>query len=384
MKKALVYASVASMIQQFNMNNIRLLQEQGYQVDVACNMENGGSITQEKVMALRSELETMGVRVFHIPITRSIAEVSDMIRSVRDTKKLISDNQYALIHCHSPIGGVVCRLANRLVKGFANRKMIYTAHGFHFYKGAPLLGWMMFYPIEKICSFFTDTLITINQEDYVFAKKKMNAKNICYVPGVGIDVKKIGEEKIDPGVKKQELGLPENSFLLFSIGELNKNKNHEVIIHAMKTLDKNIYYLIAGKGDLAEHLMDCAKRCGVEDRVKLLGYRSDIAQLLNTADLFVFPSFREGLPVSVMEAMAAGKAIVCSRIRGNTDLVEDGAGGFLVDADNVDGFSKLISMLYKETETRNKMGEHNMKKIQLFSSDKIDNLMSEIYRDAVK
>ena len=180
-------------------------------------------------------------------------------------------NGYTLMHCHSPIGSVVARIAacNARKKGM---KVIYTAHGFHFYKGAPKKNWLVFYPIEKMCSKLTDVLITINQEDYIFAKKHMKAKKIEYIPGVGIDIKKFNNGEFDRAAKRKELGLDADDIMLLSVGELNQNKNHEVIIKAIGALEnQNIHYFIAGKGDKEELLKKLAEQKNV--KLHLLGRR---------------------------------------------------------------------------------------------------------------
>jgi len=383
MKRALVYASVAAQIHNFNMNNIRLLQEQGYLVDVACNMDSNGTISEERIITLRKELEEMNVRVYHIPLTRKITEISALISSVHMSKQIISENQYSLIHCHSPIGSVVCRIANRMARGYKERKVIYTAHGFHFYKGAPLVNWLIYYTIEKLCSHFTDVIVTINQEDRLLAERKMKANKVEYLPGIGVDTKKILNTIVDIEEKRKMLGISPNAFLLLSVGELNRNKNHETVIRALKELPDDIHYAVAGKGDLIQYLMDVAIECNVEARVHLLGYRSDIAGLLKIADLFVFPSYREGLPVSVMEAMAAEKAVICSKIRGNVDLIDQKQGGILVPPSDVESYVKAISYLYQDANMRLEMGKYNLNKVRQFDISKINKKMAMIYKKVV-
>ena len=149
------------------------------------------------------------------------------------------------MHCHSPIGSVVARLAASQFRK-DGLKVIYTAHGFHFYKGAPRINWMIFYPIEYVCSFITDVLITINKEDYNFAIKHMHSNQVKYIPGVGINVEKFSEEVSNREEKRRELGISKNDIVLFSVGELNDNKNHKIVIEALANIkEKNIKYLIA-------------------------------------------------------------------------------------------------------------------------------------------
>ena len=376
-KKALMYASVASMIQQFNMDNIRLLQELGYEVDVACNMKQGSTNTDEKVSLMKSELETMGVHVYHIPVPRSITNIKDIWKSFWITRKLINEQEYSLIHCHSPIGGMICRLANRLSKWYGQVRMIYTAHGFHFYKGAPKINWLMFYPIERICSCYSDVLITINQEDYALAKRKMKSKLCVYVPGVGVDLQKFKKVSLTEKSKFRILGVSDKDTVLVSVGELSTRKNHEVVIRALSKLNNpNYKYFICGLGPLEHRLEKLILDLKMQSNIRLLGYRSDIAEILNMADVYVFPSLQEGLPVALMESMAAGKAVACSRIRGNTDLV-DSNGGVLFDPHSVDDCTMAIDQLLHSNLA--KMGEYNSNKIRGFSKETVRELMSKIY-----
>lgn len=375
--KALVVASVASMIQQFNMHNIQLLLDQGYIVDVVCNCKEGNTISDEKVKEMVRELAEKGVSVTHVPIPRKIYDIKGIFNSIKQIRKMCKKEKYALMHCQSPIGSVVARAA--ALKARKNgMKVIYTAHGFHFYKGAPKKNWIIFYPIEKVFSYVTDVLITINKEDYTFAKKYMNAKQVEYLPGVGIDTEKFWLENFDEETKRAELGITKNDLMILSVGELNKNKNQEVIIRAIAKLnDSRIHYFIAGKGNKEEYLRNLAKNLGVN--LQLLGYRADIIELLNTADIFVLPSIREGLSVALMEAMAVGLPCIASRIRGNVDLIEEGKGGYLCEPDDVDGFKNRIGKLIFESEKKTEFSKFNRERITSFDIKEINDKMKLIY-----
>lgn len=336
MKKALMYASVASMIQQFNMNNIKLLQELGYKVDVACNFEFGSTISNEKIDKLKKELDEMGVDFYQIPIPRKIFDLKHLRISYKLTKELMNEKQYDLIHCHSPIGGIICRLANKNSKYYSNSKMIYTAHGFHFFKGNNPLKNIIFKNIEKYGAKYTDVLITINKEDYNAAKKfklKENGK-VEYVPGIGIDLDKINSIEGNKEELCKELNIPIDSTLLLSVGELSVRKNHSIVVNAMKSLNENVHYIICGQGALKDELQSLAKNNNCYDRLHLLGYRTDIIKIMKSCDIFVFPSYQEGLPVALMEALACGLPCVASKIRGNVDLIEGKKNGYLYDVNN--------------------------------------------------
>lgn len=373
----MVVASVASMIQQFNMHNIQLLLDQGYIVDVVCNCKEGNTISDEKVKEMVRELAEKGVSVTHVPIPRKIYDIKGIFKSIKQIRKMCKKEKYALMHCQSPIGSVVARAA--AIKARKNgMKVIYTAHGFHFYKGAPKKNWIIFYQIEKVFSYVTDVLITINKEDYTFAKKHMNAKQVEYLPGVGIDTEKFWLENFDEETKRAELGITKNDLMILSVGELNKNKNQEVIIRAIAKLnDSRIHYFIAGRGDKEEYLRNLAKSLGVN--LQLLGYRTDIIELLNTADIFALPSLREGLSVALMEAMSAGLPCIVSRIRGNVDLIEEGKGGYLCEPDDVDGFKNRIGELMFKSKKKTEFSKFNRERITFFDIKEINDKMKLIY-----
>ncbi|PKY93789.1 glycosyltransferase family 4 protein [Facklamia hominis] len=377
MKRALMYASVASMIDLFNMDNIRILQEMGYQVDVACNFEEGSITSVERVQKFKEELDKLGIRYFQIPIPRSITRISDILKSYKLTKK-ISKGNYDLVHCHSPIGSVICRQAFKNTQ----TKIVYTAHGFHFYKGAPLKNWLIFYPIEKYYSRWTDVLITINKEDYDRAKRQKMARVIEYVPGIGIDLSKYNNGSQSKSTLRAELLLPDEALILTSVGELNDNKNHQIVIKALAEInDPRAHYIICGKGDNRDKLLKLAEELNISDKIHLLGFRKDIPEILSQSDIFVFPSLREGLPVSLMEAMASGLPCIVSDIRGNKDLIDNGKGGYLIGPTDYIKYSNTLKNLVMSSNEQNKMRLYNLNKIKMFDKKIIGSRMMKIYDD---
>ena len=379
MNKALIVTSVASMVDQFLLPSMYLLQNIGYDVHVACNFESGSTCTDEKVEALKKILFSKKITFYQIDFARDVTNISQNIKAYKQLEQIISTENYELIHCHSPIGGFVGRLAARGQRKHGT-KVLYTAHGFHFYKGAPLKNWLLYYPVEKFCARFTDVLITINNEDYALAKKKMKAKRVEYVPGVGIDLSRFENIQVDRDAKRREIGVPEDAFLLISVGELSERKNHKVILQALSKIKlKNIHYVIVGRGALLSELQDFALSQGVYDNVHFLGFRNDVAELYKVSDLFCVPSIHEGLPVALMESMASGLPCVVSRIRGNTDLISENSG-LLINTNDVDGFAQAIFNLANNSELCVRMGIENKKKSRQYSVDKILVGMRSIYK----
>lgn len=365
----ILYVTTIGGTMHFFRSFIRKLLDEGHIVDIATN---------ETVSPVQECYRGWGCKIYPISTSRSPLNTGNLT-AIRQLKKLVEQNQYDIVHCHTPLAAMCTRLACR---GVRNRgtKVVYTAHGFHFYKGAPAKNWLLYYPIEKFCSFFTDILITINQEDYAFAQTKMKAKKVIYVPGVGIDLRKFASVAVDKNAKRQDLGVPENAVVLLSVGELNQNKNHESVIRAIAGMD--VYYLIAGIGLLQEHLQNVIREVGMGDRVKLLGFRTDIVELCKTADIFVFPSFREGLPVSLMEAMASGLPCVASNIRGVQDLVIDGASGFLFAPADKTAIAAAVSLLAEDVALRERFGRCGQEYVQGFGDDTVECYMMQIYNEA--
>lgn len=377
-KKALITASVASMIDLFNMDNIHILQELGYEVHVASNFEFGSITSQERVDTFRSELVADGISVFHVPIPRSIGAVKNIFVSYRQMKQLIEKEEYHIVHTQSPIGGVVARLAARKA-GKKGTKVIYTAHGFHFFNGAPKRNWLLFYPIEKWLSRYTDVLITINKEDYERAKT-FHAQKVCYVPGIGVDVDRFQRPIRNREELRSEFGFTEEDFVLLSVGQLSERKNQATVIRAMEKIsDKNVKYLIVGLGEMEENDRKLVKKLGLVGKVVFAGYRSDVAELLQMSDGFIFPSQQEGLPVSLMEAMAAGVPVIASRIRGNTDLINDTIDGMLIETMDVDGYVKAMQKIKADKTLQQQFAISALKKVQEFSIECVHEKMKDIY-----
>ena len=359
MPKLLMVSTIATTLSTFLLPHIQCMQRQGWIVDGAAN---GILMNQSCVDTFNS--------VYNIEWSRSPLDIKHILKSIKRIKAIVQDGGYDIVHVHTPIAAAVTRLALRHMVKSGKIKIIYTAHGFHFYKGAPLLNWLIYYPIEKYLSRYTDVLITINKEDYEIAKNKMHANKTEYIPGVGVDVEKIQSVKVNRNKKREELGIPQHAFVLISVGELNKNKNHEVVIKALKNIaDKNnIHYIIAGHGPLYKYLIELADKYGLKDKVHLLGFRTDVIELLKSSDCFVFPSRREGLPVALIEAMACGLSVIASNIRGSADLIQDGINGFLFDLNDEESIRQCWSNMFMNqkgysTQISSKLSDLDIKNV---------------------
>lgn len=366
-KKVLFTATVVKThINVFHFPYLKWLKKRGYEVHVAAKND----FINEPCIIPNCD-KYYDVKFARFPFSKT------NIKAYKQLKKLIQENNYDIIHCHTPVAGVLTRLAARKNK---NTTVIYTAHGFHFFKGAPLLNWLIYYPVERFCARFTDKLITINQEDYEIAKRFKLRKNgkVYYVPGVGIDLEKIENLKVDIKQKKKELGIPEKTPVLLSVGELNKNKNHEIVLQALsKIKDKNFIYLICGRGVLKESLERKIQEHNLINKAKLLGYRSDVMEILKISDLFIFPSKREGLPVSVIEAMAARLPVIASDVRGNRDLI---AKEKLFESDDAAALTNLIKKQL-EAIANDGLRKVTYTNLEQYSLKNVLKQMADIYMD---
>lgn len=331
-KKMLMLAAVQATIGAFNMNNMKLLQEMGVEVHVAANFTDESVWTKERTAQFESDLKEMGITSHQIDFSRSALNLGGHRAAYRQLLELLQREHFDFIHTHTPIASALGRLVAKKVKWQdagdstpRRTKVIYTAHGFHFYDGAPKANWLLYYPVEKSLAKYTDVLITINREDFARANQKFPAKRIVYVPGVGVDTKKFApvpeseRDELCAGLRA-ELNIPEGNRIVLSVGELNENKNHAAVVNALAGME-NVTYLVAGKGPLAGELENLAKQQGTD--LRLLGFRTDVDRLYKAADLYVLPSFREGLNVSLMEAAACGAKCIASNIRGNRDILPE-------------------------------------------------------------
>ena len=370
MKKVLFTATVVKThIMEFHIPYLRMFQQAGW----------------ETAVAARNDFDDPGDcvipccdRYYDIPFERSPLKRSNL-RAYRELKRVIDRGEFDLIHCHTPVGALLTRLAAGKARQ-KGTKVIYTAHGFHFFKGAPVLNWLVYFPAEWLCGFLTDVLITINREDYDFAQKHIHAGKVCYVPGVGVDMDRFGGSR---ETAREKLGIGEEEFVLLSVGEMTENKNHRLALQALALLpEKPIRYVLVGRGERMEDLRAQARELGITDRVIFTGYRDDVSQLYPAADAFFFPSFREGLSVALMEAMASGLPAIVGKIRGNTDLIDDGVEGVYMPL-TPEGAAEAIRKLYDDPALGARLGEAAREKVRRFSAPEVQRKMREIYRDTM-
>lgn len=325
-------------------------------------------------------------KYYDIPFERSPFKIENL-NIYKKLKKIIENNKYDIIHCHTPMGGVLTRLAAKSSRKNGT-EVLYTAHGFHFFKGAPLKNWFIYYPIEKWLSKYTDCLITINTEDYQIAKSKFKTENINIVNGVGIDFNKFIPQTIENKMRiRREYGYSEQDFILIYAGELSHRKHQDLLINAVFHLtDKipNIKLLLVGEGDLLEQYKQQVSHLGLKEKVEFLGFRKDVSNFMLISDVAVSSSRQEGLPVNVMEAMATGLPLVVTDCRGNRDLVVNGENGYVVGIDDTEGFANAVERLFRSRNSRDTFGQASFNKAQSYSLSKVIDEMKRVYCEYVE
>ena len=367
-KKVLLTATVQSHIAQFHKPLAKMLRDNGYEVHVAAR----DNLAEKNGLKI-----DFADKVFDVPFERSPLSPKNL-KAYKEVKKIIDNGDYDFVHTNTPAAGVFTRLAAQKARK-KGTCVIYTAHGFHFYDGAPKKNWMIYYPIEKFCARLTDKLITITEEDYALASEKFKT-NVYHIHGVGANSSKfyaLSEE--EKKTIREELGIPEDTKVIVNVGELLPNKNQRTAILAMKKVVgkyPTAKLFIAGNGPELDNLTNLVKENGLENSVEFLGYTLELNKYNNIAECSVACSFREGLPLNVMEAMLCENAVVASNNRGHRELVKDGVTGFIVGATDVDAFAdRIIKVLDNPTI----YAKSALEKAQLFTDKNVYTELKKVY-----
>lgn len=371
MRKVLLVATVQSHIAQFHTPLIEMLTEKGVEVRVAARdnlKEKNGLKISDKVS-----------KVYDVPFSRSPLS-SQNIKAYKLLKEIILKNEFDVIHCNTPVGGIIPRIIKKREK--INSKIFYTVHGFHFYKGGPIKNWLIYYPIEKYFSKYTDCIITINDEDYMLAKTKMKAKSTKHINGVGVNVDSFKKfDKINVENIKKELKLNDN-IVFTSIGELNKNKNQIMQIEAMQEITKqypNVKLLMLGNGPLKTQYEEEIRNRNLNKNIELLGYRRDVVDILNSIDCLISTSKREGLAVNILEGLASGRIVIASDNRGNRPAIKNGETGFLIHSKE-ELIEDMKDVIENKEKIINKMEPKIKSTIQEYSIEVVKKQLEEIYK----
>ncbi|MGW8382074.1 glycosyltransferase family 4 protein [Streptococcus parasuis] len=368
MKKALIISTVSRQFYLFEQVNINILRKIGYEVHGVANFSD------------RSErLKEVNIIEHHVNFSRNPLSISNLFAFIK-LLEIMRVYNFDLVHTHSPVGGVYGRLAAKICNV---PQIIYTAHGLHFYKGSSMINWLLYYPIEKLLSYFTDKIILINEEDYDLAKSKLKTKQIYFVPGVGVNYSKFKPVQFEKkNLMRKYYGFAENDQILIYVGELSKRKNQSVLINAIAKIVKinpKVKLLLVGKGKLQSVYQKLIGNLNLQNNVLLLGYRDDIVELMQISDIAISSSLQEGLPVNLMEAMGVALPIVASNSRGNRDLVKDYENGILIKENTAEEWENIILKLFESPSRMKQFSVNSLDTASNYSEGKIKKIMMEVY-----
>lgn len=383
----LILTCVSGFLDKFEKENVKILRNLGFHVHYASNMK------EQHYIFDTNELQEMGVTPHHIDIERSPFLVANNYKAYKQIIDIIYENNISVLHCHAPVGGMLGRLAGRYCnKRGHSLKVIYTAHGFHFYKGAPLVNNTMYRGAEKILAHYTDILITINEEDYQNSHKlhiKRGGKRYK-IPSVGLDTQHfhpLTEEQRDAQRKKLHL---EGKFFIVSVGELNENKNQYIVLKALKEMKdagkdiSNIVYGICGEGFFRDRMENWIREMELTDHVVMFGYCTDVRKIEGCADAAVFPSKREGLGMAAIEALSMGVPVIASDNRGTREYMIHGKNGYVCDCEDSSTFVSGIEYVQAlDAGSKREMSNFCRKSVEKFKKKYANDIMTNVYREVL-
>lgn len=378
-KHALIVVNLTGFL-CFLWNDIKLLARKGYTVSVAAN----GKMKDGTWAVEIPKLNQMGIDFYHIDFDTKSPASKQNRSAYKQLKDVLNKTNYDVVHCHTPIAGLITRIATMKYRK-KGMKVIYTTHGFTFTDRSDKKTWFVYYNIEKFASMLSDAVITINHEDYNNAKKMFCKKVFC-ISGVGVDTKRFNNVDIDRDKYRESLGVRKDEIMILSVGELSDRKNHQIIIKAIATLpDKERYvYVICGRevvnSGVKEQLISLGKETGV--KLILPGHRLDIPEINRCADIAAIPSLREGLGLAGIEALASGVPVIGSDVQGIREYVIDGYDGYLCNPDSEEEFALAISKLSEMKEDEKIRMKNNCHEIaEKFDKSVSNGQMEDIYRE---
>lgn len=365
MKKILYVTTVSLTLNTFLIPHIKFLKKKGYDVQIASNID----------VELSDEFTKNHIKHTKIDFSRNPFSIKN-IKAYKQVRQLQKEEKFNVVHVHTPVASFVTRAALKN----EDIKIVYTCHGFHFYKGAPLINWFIYYPIECLAAKWTDILVTINKEDFERAKKfkLRGSEQVKLIHGVGLEPEKYEVKEFDKSAYRKELGLNDDDFIILILAELNKNKNHIQIIKAMKLLNyryPRIKVLCAGKGALKEKLEKKASDLSLDNNIKFLGFRTDIRELLSISNCIALFSKREGLGKCLLEGMLAGKPLLATDTRGPRELIENNMNGYLVKYGEYHQTAEYIKSIYLDEVKRINFSKSSLSKINKYY---LENVLKEI------
>lgn len=361
-KRVLVLCTTDNMVTQFLLPHIKHMQQNGNVVDIACNSSG----------VWFKELQKLGLTVYELPCKRNPLKFSN-VKAYKILKNIVKCNKYDLIYCQQPVGGVLGRLIGHKYK----IPVLYTVHGFFFYKDCKLVNKLVYKTVEKWLAKYTDVIVTINEEDYI-AAKSMKRDNVFKIPGIGFDKNKY-QIQLTKQQARKKLNLDDDCFVICTVAEFIKRKNYDTMLKTISQLQGNVKFIACGTGKLFKKMQKRVKKMNLIDKVIFLGYRKDVNHIMSAADVFFLPSHQEGLTLSIIEAMNFYLPVVTSDVRGNRDLIVDGKGGYVLDQNDYKSMASKLTELQNNLELRLQFGSFNHQHSFEYDLDNVIRKLDDIY-----
>lgn len=375
---ALFVTTVPVTLQAFLLPFAAHFRAQGWRIDALAN-------DATSLPALLPAFDT----IYDITWSRNPLALSDHFDTWSRVRRIVIEGRYDIVHVHTPIAAFVTRFALRSLPADERPPIIYTAHGFHFYRGQGRLGHAAFRTLERSAAPWTDYLVTINQEDYEAARsfRGIDPSRVRYIPGIGVDVDAYAESSVRPGARERVrdgLDVDPDAFMLTMVAEFSPVKRHTHLFAALaEVVDPSVVLVLAGAGPLEPELRQAAESLGVSDRIRWAGFRTDIPEVLAASDALTLVSAREGLPRSVLEAMAMGRPVIGTDTRGITDAVGDEAG-WIVPKDDACALARAIEYAAGHPDERRERGAAALERVRArFSLGGVLSEYEALYREAL-
>lgn len=375
MKKILIVTSSYFFVRTFLIPHIKHMVECGWIVHVAS--ENDGTT----IPYVHRQID--------IPIKRSPLHVGNYM-AISQLRELINTEKYDIVNCHTPIGGMVARLAASQARRNVGTKVVYMTHGLHFYNGAKLKNWVLYYSAEKLLSQYTDAIITINEEDRASVAKYFPCiKHQYKVPGIGYDTDHIGKLELhNRDELRQKYAIEKDDFVLLYIARYTVDKNHRFLINILNDIHQRIpkcKILFVGDGDEMVSCRRLVRELGLDNSVIFAGFQLNISDYLHIADVGVSPSVCEGLGLGLVEEMYVALPILATDVRGHRELIQHGVNGLLYKLDDKNDFIEKLLYLFENSQICKSLGGTAQMNVNKYSLEcvipQIMNILNKVSND---
>ncbi|MBF2064062.1 MAG: glycosyltransferase [Calothrix sp. C42_A2020_038] len=378
MKKLLTVATVPITITGFLLPFAQHFRKRGWQMD-AMSLETS---------AMPECVENFD-NIWDVEFSRSPLDLQNLIVAPRQILQVLEKQEYDIVHVHTAIAAFVTRLALSRLKHKPKPKLVYTVHGFNFYRGNKFIKNLIFLALEKIAAPWTDYMVVINREDEEAAKhhRLISPERLYYMPGIGVDLNYYNSNQIstaDIQQVRQELGLEPEDAMILASAEFNPRKRHQDMLRALAELGRsNVHLAFAGTGPLMEDMKTLAANLGIQKQVHFLGFRSDMPILMGASVATIMASEREGLARSVMESLCLEIPVIGADSRGIRDLLADGCG-LIVPVGDIKGFAAAMAWVVDNPEAARETAKRGKERMVNYGVRHIIKLHESLYADVMQ